>query len=229
QARKTLVYPAYDGVIDWMGASVDPRNLVMIANTNYIPFMITLMPRGKAEQSGAVKPWTDHSQPPPKTKDHLAAMYGTPYVAKVEPWMDPFWVPCNPPPWGKLVAIDLVTHKIVWQRPLGTTRDNGPWHIPFNLPMHTGVFNIGGNMITAGGLVFIGASADRYIRAFDERTGKRLWQARLPAGGQATPMTYEAGGRQYVVIAAGGHGGLGTKPGDDLMAYALPAQDSAAH
>lgn len=229
QARKTLVYPAYDGVIDWMGASVDPRNLVMIANTNYIPFMITLMPRGKAEQSGAVKPWTDHSQPPPKTKDHLAAMYGTPYVAKVEPWMDPFWVPCNPPPWGKLVAIDLVTHKIVWQRPLGTTRDNGPWHIPFNLPMHTGVFNIGGNIITAGGLVFIGASADRYIRAFDERTGKRLWQARLPAGGQATPMTYEAGGRQYVVIAAGGHGGLGTKPGDDLMAYALPAQDSAAH
>jgi quinoprotein glucose dehydrogenase len=120
-----------------------------------------------------------------------------------------------------------VTRKIVWERPLGTTRDNGPWHIPFNFPMQTGVFNIGGNMITAGGLIFIGATSDDFIRAFDERTGRRLWQARLPAGGQATPMTYLANGRQYVAIAAGGHGGLGTKPGDDLMVYALP-QNAAA-
>jgi quinoprotein glucose dehydrogenase len=88
--------------------------------------------------------------------------------------------------------------------------------------MQTGVFNIGGNMITAGGLIFTGATADDFLRAFDERTGKLLWQARLPAGGQATPMTYLADGRQYVAIAAGGHGGLGTKSGDDLMVYALP-------
>jgi len=227
QATKTLVYPAYDGVIDWMGASIDPRNLLLVANTNDIPFMVTLIPREKAEQNGWVKPWTDRSKAPPKTKGGLATMYGTPYVGKVEPWMDPWWVPCNPPPWGQLVAIDLVTHKIVWERPLGTTRDNGPWHIPFNFPMQAGVFNIGGNMITAGGLIFIGATSDNFIRAFDERTGELLWQARLPAGGQATPMTYLADGRQFVAIAAGGHGGLGTKPGDDLMVYALP-QSAAA-
>ncbi len=230
QARKTLVYPAYDGVIDWMGASVDPHNGVLIANTNYIPFMITLIPREQAEKKGWVKPWTDRTQPPPKPEHNLATMYGTPYVASIEPWMDPWWVPCNPPPWGELVAIDLVTHKIIWKRPLGTTRDNGPWHIPFNLPMQAGVFNIGGNMITRGGLIFIGATADDFLRAFDERTGQLLWQARLPAGGQATPMTYLANGKQYVAIAAGGHGGLGTKPGDDLLVYALPqnAQRSTA-
>jgi len=229
QAKKTLVYPAYDGVIDWMGASIDPRNLLLVANTNDIPFMVTLIPREKAEKKGWVKPWTDHSKPPPKTKGGLATMYGTPYVGSVQPWMNPWWVPCNPPPWGELVAIDLVTRKIVWERPLGTTRDNGPWHIPFNLPMQTGVFNIGGNTITAGGLIFIGATADDFIRAFDERTGKLLWQARLPAGGQATPMTYLANGKQYVAIAAGGHGGLGTKPGDDLMVYALPQNAAGAH
>lgn len=227
QTQKTLVYPAYDGVMDWMGASIDPHNLLLIANTNDIPFMVTLIPREKAEEKGWVKPWTDRSKAPPKTKGGLATMYGTPYVGKVEPWMNPWWVPCNPPPWGRLVAIDLATRKIVWERPLGTTRDNGPWHIPFNLPMQTGVFNIGGNTITAGGLIFIGATADDFIRAFDERTGKLLWQARLPAGGQATPMTYLANGKQYVAIAAGGHGGLGTKPGDDLMVYALPQNAEA--
>ncbi|MGH8145658.1 MAG: membrane-bound PQQ-dependent dehydrogenase, glucose/quinate/shikimate family [Rhodanobacteraceae bacterium] len=227
QAKKTLVYPAYDGVIDWMGASIDPRNLVLIANTNYIPFMVTLIPREKAEKNGWVKPWTDRSKAPPKTQHNLASMYGTPYVAKVEPWMNPWWIPCNPPPWGKLVAIDLVTRKIIWERPLGTTRDNGPWHIPFNFPMQTGVFNIGGNLITRGGLIFVGATSDDFIRAFDERTGQRLWQARLPAGGQATPMTYKVNGRQYIAIAAGGHGGLGTKTGDDIMVYALP-QNTAA-
>jgi quinoprotein glucose dehydrogenase len=222
QAGKTLVYPAYDGVIDWMGASIDPRNLLLIANTNDIPFMVTLIPREQAEKNGSVKPWTDRRKAPPKTEGGLAPMYGTPYVGSVQPWMNPWWVPCNPPPWGKLFAIDLVTRKIVWERPLGTTRDNGPWHIPFNFPMQAGVFNIGGNVITAGGLVFIGATADDFIRAFDERTGKLLWQARLPVGGQATPMTYLANGRQYIAIAAGGHGGLGTRPGDDLMVYALP-------
>jgi quinoprotein glucose dehydrogenase len=119
-------------------------------------------------------------------------------------------------------AIDLRTHRIVWQHRLGTTRDTGPFGTHFNLPLKTGIFNIGGSMVTRGGLVFVGASADNYIRAYDANTGNVLWRARLPAGGQANPMSYSIGGRQYIVIAAGGHSGLGTKTGDYLVAYALP-------
>src|SRR3546814_9670830 len=98
---------------------------------------------------------------------------------------------------------------------MGTTRDLGPFGLNVNLPLPTGMFNIGGNIATAGGLIFVGAFGDDYLRAVDERTGAVVWKARLPAGGQATPMTYRgADGRQYVVIAAGGHGGLGTTAGD---------------
>jgi quinoprotein glucose dehydrogenase len=222
QFRPTIVYPAFDGVIDWHGASLDPVHGILVANANYIPFMIHLAPRGAAEAKGLVKPWSGQGNEPP-VGGALAPQYGTPYVGSVHPWLNPLGVPCNPPPWGTLTAIDLNTRKIVWQRPLGTTRDTGPFGTHTNLPLPTGIFNIGGSMLTKGGLVFIGATADDYLRAVDERTGKVLWQARLPAGGQANPMSYEIGGRQYIVIAAGGHAGLGTRSGDYVVAYALPS------
>lgn len=221
QLKDTIVYPAFDGVIDWHGASIDPYNKLLIANANYIPFIISLAPRGPAEERGLVKPW-DGSGNEPKVGGGLAPQYGTPYVGKVHPWLNPLGVPCNPPPWGTLAAIDLVTHKLVWEHPLGTTRDTGPFGTHVNAPLPTGIFNIGGNMTTRGGLVFIGATADDYLRAIDERTGKELWRARLPAGGQANPMSYSVNGKQYIVIAAGGHSGLGTKSGDYVVAYALP-------
>ena len=221
QLKDTIVYPAFDGVIDWHGASIDPYNKLIIANANYIPFIISLAPRGPAEAKGLVKPW-DGSGNEPKVGGGLAPQYGTPYVGKVHPWLNPLGVPCNPPPWGTLAAIDLVTHKLVWEHPLGTTRDTGPFGTHVNAPLPTGIFNIGGNMTTRGGLVFIGATADNYLRAIDERTGRELWKARLPAGGQANPMSYSVNGKQYVVIAAGGHSGLGTKSGDYVVAYTLP-------
>ncbi|UPG85182.1 membrane-bound PQQ-dependent dehydrogenase, glucose/quinate/shikimate family [Luteibacter aegosomatis] len=221
QLSDTIVYPAFDGVIDWHGASIDPFNKLVIANANYIPFMISLAPRGPAEAKGLVKPWDGTGNEPP-VGGGLAPQYGTPYVGKVHPWLNPIGVPCNPPPWGTLAAIDLVTHKLVWERPIGTTRDTGPFGTHVNAPLPTGIFNIGGNMTTRGGLVFIGATADDYLRAIDERTGQELWKARLPAGGQANPMSYSVNGKQYVVIAAGGHSGLGTRSGDYVMAYALP-------
>lgn len=220
--RDTIVYPAFDGVIDWHGASLDPAHKLLIANANYIPFRISLSPRAAAERAGLVKPWNGEGNEP-EVKGQLAPQYGTPYVGKVHPWLNPLGVPCNPPPWGTLTAIDLVSRRIVWQHPLGTTRDAGPFGLHENLPLPTGVFNIGGSMVTAGGLIFIGATADDYLRAVDERTGQVVWSARLPAGGQANPMSYAVGGRQYVVIAAGGHAGLGTRSGDYVMAYALPA------
>lgn len=221
QLKDTIVYPAFDGVIDWHGASIDPYNKLIIANANYIPFIVSLAEREPAEKKGYVKPW-DGQGDEPKVGDGLAPQYGTPYVGKVHPWLNPLGVPCNPPPWGTIAAIDLVTHKLVWEHPLGTTRDTGPFGTHFNAPLPTGIFNIGGNMTTKGGLVFIGATADNYLRAIDERTGKVVWQARLPAGGQANPMSYSVNGKQYVVIAAGGHSGLGTKTGDYVIAYALP-------
>jgi quinoprotein glucose dehydrogenase len=112
------------------------------------------------------------------------------------------------------------TGKVLWDVPLGTTRDMAPGS---QFVMHgTGTPNFGGPIVTGSGLVFIGAAMDNYLRAFDATTGKELWRGRLPAGGQATPMTYVWKGRQYVVIAAGGHGKSGTKRGDRVVAFALP-------
>ncbi|WP_413722341.1 membrane-bound PQQ-dependent dehydrogenase, glucose/quinate/shikimate family [Sodalis sp. RH24] len=222
----TIAYPAFDGVMDWYGASIDPARHLLIANTSYIPFTVETMPAAEAINKGLMKPWAGwgSKQPYPKPKDFsVGPQYGTPYAAVVKPWLTPLGAPCSAPPWGKLVAIDLQTRKIAWERPVGTTRDMNIFNTHTNAPLPTGIFSIGGNIITAGGLVFMGATADNYLRAFDEASGKQLWQARLPAGGQATPMTYLGGnGRQYVVIAAGGHGGLRTEPGDAIVAYALP-------
>lgn len=221
-----ISYPAFDGVVDWQGATIDPIRQVLIANASYIPFTVRPMPQDQAIAEGLMEPWAgwDSGQPYPKPAAFaVGPQYGTPYAAVVKPWLGLFQAPCHAPPWGKLVAIDLRSRQILWQRPLGTTRDTGPFGTHVNLPLPTGVFNIGGNTATASGLIFIGATTDQYLRAFDERTGEKLWEARLPAGGQATPMTYMGDdGRQYVVIAAGGHGGLRTRLGDYLVAYALP-------
>lgn len=134
-------------------------------------------------------------------------------------WIGIFGAPCNAPPWGHLTAIDLKTRKVLWREVLGMARDTGLFGSRLGVPLKTGVPNLGGSIITAGGLVFIGATTDQYLRAFDLRTGKVLWKARLPAGAQATPMAYRGrNGRQYFVITAGGHGALGTRYGDYTMA-----------
>jgi quinoprotein glucose dehydrogenase len=128
------------------------------------------------------------------------------------PLLAPSGLPCNPPPWGTVAAVDLFSGKKVWDVPLGS------W-IP---GMNTGTITLGGPMVSAGGLVFTAAAMDNYLRAFDSETGKELWKFELPASGQATPMTYTLKGKQYVVIAAGGHGKLGTKQGDYVIAFTLP-------
>jgi quinoprotein glucose dehydrogenase len=135
------------------------------------------------------------------------------------PLLSPLGVPCNPPPWGELVGVDLATGEIRWRSTLGTIRDIAPVPIPWKL----GTPNLGGPLVTGGGLVFIGAAADDYLRAFDVETGEELWKGRLPAGGQATPMTYVVDGRQYVLISAGGYGRGPMTLGDAIVAYRLPA------
>lgn len=131
-------------------------------------------------------------------------------------WLDPKGYPAVKPPWGTLNAIDLNTGDYVWRTTLGEFRELTAQGIP-----PTGTENYGGPIVTAGGVIFIAASKDEMIRAFDQKTGKVLWRAKLPAGGYATPSTYVANGRQYVVIACGG-GKMGTKSGDAYLAFALP-------
>ena len=115
--------------------------------------------------------------------------------------------------------MDLRKNSIRWQVALGSTRDRTPWFVPART---IGMPNLGGPMVTAAGLAFVAAATDNYLRAFDVATGRELWKGRLPAGGQATPMTYSFRGRQFILIAAGGHGGLGTARGDSIVAFALP-------
>ena len=221
--KKTLVYPAFDGVIDWHGASIDPERQRLYANLSYIPFVAQTYKRADAEAQGLVKPWDGKGQPPRPEKFAINPQYGTPYVVKVEPWLGILGAPCKAPPWGQLAAVDLNQHSLAWKHDVGTTRDMGPLGLHYNLPLPTGIFNIGGNITTRSGLIFMGATADNYLRAFNAASGAELWRARLPAGGQATPMTFIGkDGKQYVVIAAGGHGGLQTKAGDYVEAFVLP-------
>ena len=131
-------------------------------------------------------------------------------------FLDPDGYPAVKPPWGQLTAIDLGKGEIVWQSLLGEHEELTAKGIP-----RTGTENLGGSIVTKGGLVFIAATKDEKFRAFDVDTGKVAWETKLPAGGYATPSTYEVGGRQHVVIACGGAGKGATKSGDEFVAFAL--------
>jgi quinoprotein glucose dehydrogenase len=209
----TLEMPGYAGGIDWGGLAFDEDRGRIIAAVNLLPMVVTLLTPAEFErqrQSGQYP----HSE--------FARQAGTPYPMRREPLLSPWGLPCTAPPWGTLVSLDLRHGRIAWQSPLGSTAGLTPWFVPsrdFGMP------NMGGPIATAGELVFVAAAMDSYLRAFDIETGRELWKYHLPAGGQATPMTYRAGRaqRQFLVISVGGHGGLGTPRGDYVMAFALPA------
>lgn len=204
----TIMIPGNGGGSNWGGIGWDAERQVAIANTMHFPFVVALIPRDDFESvrdSGRY------------AGAEFSPQIGTPFGMRRMPLMSSWEMPCVKPPWGTLAAVDMAAGKILWQVPLGTTRDLSG--LPFGL--NYGTPGLGGPLLTAGGLVFIGAVMDDYLRAFDIDTGEELWRGRLPAGGQATPMTYQLGGRQYVVIAAGGHGSMGTRRGDYLVAFAL--------
>jgi quinoprotein glucose dehydrogenase len=207
----SLIYPGDLGMFEWGGIAVDPRRQIAIANPQSIPFVSRLVPRGKDNPAA---PDVAH---PPGTELGVQPMYGTPYGVDLGILLSPFHIPCMAPPWGSLAALDLKTNKIVWRHRVGTIRDATALPLPFKL----GVPMLGGPIVTAGGVAFLTGTMDNYIRAFDVDDGALLWQDRLPAGGQSTPMTYEANGTQYVVTVAGGHGSFGTKLGDYVRAYAV--------
>ncbi len=209
-SQGSVQYPGMVGGQNWGGVAVDPERGLLVVNTQRIATRIRLLTRDevRAKYGDAIP---DYGVEPQE---------GTPYALERAPLLSPLGAPCNPPPWGTLSAVELASGELLWQVPLGTTRDLAPWP----LWLDTGTPNLGGPLITASGVVFIGATTDFFLRAFDVETGEGLWKGRLPTAGHATPMTYRVrpDGRQYVVIAAGGHGILGTPPGDALVAFALP-------
>jgi quinoprotein glucose dehydrogenase len=221
--KPTLGWPAFDGTSDWYGSTVDPVRKLMYINTTFMPFKLQMIPYDKGLQQGLYKPWGGWGQPYPQSDFSNNPEHGTPFAITVDAWLNFLNIPCSRPPWGQMQAIDLLTHKVVWQRPLGTTKNMGPLGIRMPVGLPTGVFSMGGSVATRSGIVFIGGTTDQSFRALDGRTGQTLWQGNLPAGGNATPLTYLGkDGRQYVVIAAGGHGGLQSRNGDQIVAFAVP-------
>jgi quinoprotein glucose dehydrogenase len=218
----SIGYPDIFGVFNWGSVAIDPERELMFVNPTWLPYLTRLIPRAEADANGVVPYGTTSRRATNPSGLHVAGYVypqaGTPYGAMAGPFLSPLGFPCHRPPWGEVAVVDLRTEQVLWRRPFGTTRDAAP----FGLPLPMGVFSLGGAVVTRGGVAFIGAAIDNYIRAFDMRTGAELWQSRLPAGGQATPMSYVADdGRQYVVIAAGGNGSMKTTQGDFVMAYTL--------
>ncbi|RZJ97000.1 MAG: pyrroloquinoline quinone-dependent dehydrogenase, partial [Brevundimonas sp.] len=232
--RRYIEYPGYNGGSDWGGVAVDPARGIIVANYNDMPNYNRLVPRAQADANG----WFPRGDPrldqPTRArgggmKNHAEGagdpQANTPYAITVNAgWRLPFTgLLCKEPPYGGIRAIDLRTGRTIWDRPLGTARKNGPFGIPSGLPIEIGTPNNGGAVVTAGGLIFVAAATDDLIRAIDLRTGKTVWTAPLPGGGQATPMTYSVGAKQYLVIAPGGHHFMETPVSDEVIAYALPS------
>src|SRR4029453_9174255 len=211
-SRGTIMWPSNVGGVNWGGIAYDPRTQRVLAAVNHLAMVVTLIAPGDVEKQRASGDYP---------RSEFAYQRGTPYAMRRESLLPPWGLPCPAPRWGTLVSLDLRTNRVAWQVPLGSTENLTPWFVPVR---DFGTPNMGGPIVTAGDVVFVGAAMDGYLRAFNLETGRELWKHALPAGGQATPMTYRAGKdeRQYVVIAAGGHGPLGVPRGDAVVAFALP-------
>ena len=207
----TLMVPGNLGGMTWSGYAFDPKRSILVTNTNNLVAIARLIPREKYNDRSSHAEDGEYG-------DQLGAPYGL-YRRFIQ---SPSDLPCSPPPWGYLTAVDMTEGTIRWQVPLGSMQDFGGSHAQ-QIP--SGSISLGGPIVTAGGLVFISGTTDGYLRAFATETGKELWKAQLPACGNATPMTYRFGsaGKQYLVIASGGHPKLTEeKLGDSLVAFTLP-------
>jgi quinoprotein glucose dehydrogenase len=206
----SLVVPGHVGGMNWSGYAFDPQRGVLVVNTNNLPAKVRLIPAGKF--------WGEASS---RAEDgEYTPQWGAPFgMFRTFLFAKAHRLPCTPPPWGMLSAVDMTTGRIRWQVPLGSL-------IPDNPMAPQGAPSLGGPIVTAGGLVFVaGTMIDPAIRAFDVDTGKELWKADLPASGGATPMTYRTrkSGKQLVVIAAGGHRGVTEeRQNDSIVAFTLP-------
>lgn len=203
----TLDAPGPLGGMTWSGYAFDPQHSILVTNTNNLPAKIKLIPRADF--------WHDDVR---KESGEYSPQSGAPYGLFRRFIQSPSDMPCVAPPWGSLVAVDMNEGKILWKVPLGSMQDFSKKQPP----IPPGSLSLGGPIVTASGLVFIGGTFDPYLRAFDVETGKELWKGQLPNSGHATPMTFMKNGKQYVVIAAGGHDKISEeKPSDELVAFTL--------
>lgn len=205
----TVQSPSYAGGSNWGGVAVDPVRQIAVTNVNQIPALVRLIPRDQIDflrDSGELDGW------------QVSRQTGTPYVMARRIFLSSLGLPCTNPPWGKLVAVDLSSGNILWDIPLGSIADLAPSFVP---DFKWGVPNMGGALVTGSGLIVIGAATEHVLRIFDITSGEELWSHRLPTSANATPMSYEVEGEQYIVVAVGGHEGLGMQAGDYLMAFKL--------
>lgn len=213
----SIIYPGNAGVFNWGGVALDPERQAIFSMPVYLAFTSTLKPRA----DDTTRLVTSQNDAP------FDENFGSRYAVKIRPFVSPIGKPCQAPPWGYVAGIDLTTGKTAYMHVNGTVRDLSRLPLPFML----GVPGIGGPIITRGGVAFLSGTLDYFARAYDVTSGDLLWESRLPAGGQATPMTYwsDASSRQFVVVVAGGHGSIGTKAGDSIIAYALPKRNTTIH
>jgi len=215
----TLHFPGFGGGGNWGGAAFDPGSNLLIIKAMNVGTQHWLVPN----EGGAITPIPDENNAEVPGSSYRSGgadpMPGTPYSTSTENFVAPSGVPCTPPPWGTLTAIDMDSGKVRWHRPFGQTR-----RYRMTFPESWGSAIIGGPIVTGGGLIFMAASMDKKFRALDVKTGEELWQHKLPFAGMAVPMTYMADGKQYIVIAAGGNRRTFTDEGDAVVAYTL-AQD----
>ena len=206
----SLQFPGSFGGMNWGSVSIDPRSNYMFVNDTRIGIVNNLVPRSQmpSEASGV--------------ESGIAPQTGTPFGAMRQRWFSAIGIPCQKPPYGTLSAIDLRTHKMVWQVPAGTVRVNGPLGIRLSLPFPIGLPTLGGSLATQSGLLFFSGTQDGYLRAYDSATGDELWSSPLPAKSESGPMTYVSPktGRQYIVVRAGGSG-RSPERGDYVIAFAL--------
>ncbi|MAE94713.1 MAG: hypothetical protein CL910_08650 [Deltaproteobacteria bacterium] len=205
----SVQFPSVAGGANWGSAAFDPERQLLVLSQTRLANVQRLVPRAEVAHTPSNPPF-----------EILFEQRGAPFGLLQGVLLSPLGIPCTSPPWYTLMAVDLGSGETRWEVPLGTTRGQAPW--PAWLPWSTP--GMGGPILTASGLIFVAATMDGGFRAFDVETGEELWSTWLPAGGQATPLTYRLrdGGRQLVVIAAGGHATLGTRPGDWVLAFALP-------
>jgi quinoprotein glucose dehydrogenase len=206
----TIMNPGYAGGANWGGVAVDSKRQIAVTNVIQGPALVRLIPRDQLsalQESGDLEGWD------------IAEQRGTPYYMARRIFLSPIGLPCTKPPWGKLVAVDLDAGDILWETPLGSTKNLAPKAVP---NLNWGVPNLGGAMLTGSGLIVIGAAAEHTLRIFQTETGEQIWSTDLPAAAMSTPMSYELDGKQYIAVVAGGHDQLGMQRGDYLLVYGLP-------
>ncbi|MFU8825149.1 MAG: PQQ-binding-like beta-propeller repeat protein [Yoonia sp.] len=211
-----VLHPGTVGGVNWGGIGLDLGRQIMITNHSRLPNVVTMHPREQVDDlpvgMGGARPDQD-----------IAPHWLSPWGVTRPMWLSVLGAPCIAPPWGLVAATDLESGTLLWSQPLGTGFDAGPLNLPTFLRIPLGTVNLGGPLVTGSGITFIAAAQDNYLRAYETETGRLIWSARLPAGGQASPMTYVHEGRQYIAIVAAGHAQLETTIGDYVVAFSRPA------